>query len=750
MSGNARDSAAIWHRIDPLLDAALDLDTDERQRFVEQSCAGDAALLARLQTLLRAASSAGAFLELPATKMAAGLVEEIGRATPPAERCPPLDRVGAYRLINEIGRGGMGAVYVAERADEQYRQRVAVKLVRPGGAVPGLNARFRTERQILASLEHPNIARLHDGGMTADGTPYLVMEYIDGRRLDVYCAEEHLSITDRLKLFEAVCAAVQFAHQNLVVHRDLKPGNVLVTADGTVKLLDFGIARLLDADAAERSLPPTESRLMTPTYASPEQIRGGAITVSSDIYSLGVILYELLTGRTPFAREGRTPHELAQAILEEEPPLPSSVVPKASARRLRGDLDCIVASALRTGPREGYASAAALADDIRRYLDGRPVRARGATPLYRMRRLVRRHRLATIAASIALASLLLGLTAAVGQARRADRERDAARRETARAEQVAAFLASVFHLADPNVALGETVTIAAALDSAAIWLDRDLATAPETRADIAWTLGAIFGALGRSDTHRRLMDSVLVIQEREFGPHDPRLGRTLTALAEAMRGQGQLAASEPLLRRALSLQRSDLRTAPRQIDHTLNMLALSLRDQGRLAEAELLLEQALEISRRDAAVHPIGLHRTLTNLAHVLLAQRRFAEAEQLYRDVLSRRLAYWGPQHPEVANALINLGSALGWQSDFDEAQRIFTDGLAMRRQTQGHEHAEVGIDLAGLAGIYHRHGHVDRAAATYQDALVIQRATLGDQHPITRATAGSLEAVLRALGNR
>ncbi len=658
--------------------------------------------------------------------------------------------IGPWRLISEAGHGGMGAVYLAERVDGQFEQRVALKLVRnPLALDDHLLRRFREERRILAGLEHPNIARLLDGGVTAEGAPWFAMEYVAGRPITEYARLHHLSIAARIRLMLAACEAVQYAHQKLVVHRDLKPSNLLVTEGGQVKLLDFGIARLLADDADDDAAnPPTDTRLMTLTYASPEQVRGDAITVASDIYSLGVILFELLTGQTPHSRNGRTAYEVAQSIVEDEAPLPSSIGPSIDGRWLRGDLDSIVLTALRKDARLGYPSVAALSDDLRRYLDGRPVLARGTAPLYRVRRLLRRHRLAVTAGSIAVTSLFFGLTVSVAQARRADLERDAARREADRAEQVAAFLANIFHLANPNVALGDTITIATALDSAAKWLDRDLASAPGARADVAWTLGGIFGALGRSDAHRRLMDTVLAIQEREYGPTDPRLGVTLTALAEAMRGEGQLAGSEPLLRRALALQRGAAGVLPRQIGHTLNMLALSLRDQGRLDEAEALLTEALVISRGEAALHPNDLHRTLTNLAHVLLAQGRFNEAERLYREVLVRRRDLWGAAHPEVANALINLASVLGWQRRFDEAEPLFIEGLDMRRRLQGDSHSEVGVDLAGFAAMYRRSGSLERAAVTYAEAHAIQRMTLGEEHPITRATADSLASVLREAG--
>jgi len=736
--------AERWRRLSILLDGALALDSEARSAYLEAECGNDVALLAEARHMLDECDRAAGFLEKPASEFAAPFVLALEAGLAPT----PGTHIGPWRLIGEAGRGGMGTVYLAERADDQYHKQVALKVVRgPLALDDHLVRRFREERQILAALDHPNIARLLDGGVTADGLPWFAMEFVAGLPIDRHAREHALPLESRLRLFLAVCDAVQYAHQNLVVHRDLKPSNLLVTAEGQVKLLDFGVARLLpSAEPSESASTLTGSRLLTPAYASPEQIRGEPIAVASDVYSLGVILYELLTGRTPHRAEGRPPHLLALDILENEPVPPSAVVDGTAGRRLRGDLDLIVAAALRKEPARRYQSVDAFADDIRRHLSGRPVTARGTSPAYRLRTFVWRHRTGALAVALVFLALVTGLGAALSQARKADRERNAARLETERAEQVAIFLANILHLADPNVVMGATITISAALDSAAAWLHRDLTGNPAARADIALVLSRIFGAMGRSSVHRELVDSALAIQERLYGPDDPRLGRTLTSLAEAMRGEGQLAASEPILRRALAVLRRDSTTPDRDIDHALNMLALSLRNQGRLAEGERILHEAEVISRRNARDHPVGLHRTLTNLAHLLMAEEKAAEAEPLYREVLALRRSYWGESHPEVANALINLGAAVGRQRRFAEGEGFFLEGLEMRRRLQGAQHSEVGIDLAGLAALYHLQGDLVRAATTYAEALAHQRRTLGAGHPITVATGEALEDVRRA----
>lgn len=458
-----------WNRIDSLLQAAFDLPQSERAAFLDRACAGDDEMRREIVSLLNAEDRAGSFLNQSPIKRG---TEEVSPATGA--------RIGAYRIVREIGRGGMGAVYLAERADQQFAQRVAIKLIKRGMDTEEIINRFRYERQILASLNHPNIARLFDGGATEDGLPYFVMEYIEGEPLPDYCDRRKLGVADRLKLFLQVCAAVQHAHNNLIIHRDLKPGNIIVTEEGgreAPKLLDFGIAKLLDSEQAGISTV-TGLRPMTPEYASPEQARGASVTTASDVYSLGVVLYELLTGRRPYRLSNLTPDELARVICEQEPEKPSSAIKRATEensagdarqgqveklrRRLGGDLDNIVLMALRKEPERRYQSPAQLAEDIERHLDGETVSARPSTFGYRSGKFIRRHKAGVAAGALVVAALLAGIIATTWQARvaraaqaraenalatadaqrlRAEREqaeataqRDRAEREQARAE----------------------------------------------------------------------------------------------------------------------------------------------------------------------------------------------------------------------------------------------------------------------------------------------------------------------------
>jgi tetratricopeptide (TPR) repeat protein len=399
-----------WARVKAILGEALDLAPGERAAYLDTACAGDGALRTEVESLLTAGGEEWGFFDSP---------PEVRLPDPEAPGLPSRvgERVGAYELLSELGRGGMGMVYLARRADDQFQKKVAVKLIRPGMASELALERFRSERQISASLEHPNIARLLDGGTTSNGEPYFVLEYVEGEPLIEYCDRRRLPVDARLGLFGEVCAAVQYAHQNLVVHRDIKPGNVLVTADGVPKLLDFGIAKLLNPDGAP---VPAETgtlfRMLTPDYASPEQIRGERITTASDVYALGVVLYELLAGRKPYHVTGSQPGELVRVVCDRDPEKPSVA---GKSRELRGDLDAIVLKAMRKEPERRYASVGELAADLKRHRTGKPVLARRGTFSYRAGKFARRHRVILTAAAVIAVALAGGVVATLREAHRA-------------------------------------------------------------------------------------------------------------------------------------------------------------------------------------------------------------------------------------------------------------------------------------------------------------------------------------------
>jgi tetratricopeptide (TPR) repeat protein/tRNA A-37 threonylcarbamoyl transferase component Bud32 len=424
-----------FRRCEELFHAAIALGEGEREPFLESACEGDRSLRVEVERLLAAHARADALIDTPAA------------AHWPAEAVSwEGHRIGPYRVVRELGRGGMGAVYLAERADGQYEQRVALKLIKRGMDTEQVLDRFRAERQILASLDHPNIARLLDGGSTEQGTPFFAMEYIEGDPIDAYADRKQLSVEERVQLFLQVCGAVAYAHQHLVIHRDIKPLNVLVTADGTPKLLDFGIAKVLHPDADEATSTVTGMRLLTPEYASPEQVDGRHATTVSDVYSLGVVLYELLTGRSPYRPKSRTPIDVVEAVRTTDPERPSAASSTGKLRkRLRGDLDTILLTALRKEPDRRYQSVDQLATDLRRHLDGRPVRARPDTFGYRAGKFVRRNRVAVAAGTLVALAMVAGTVATAYQARQARAAQARAERRFADVRKLANALLFDYH-----------------------------------------------------------------------------------------------------------------------------------------------------------------------------------------------------------------------------------------------------------------------------------------------------------------
>ena len=518
-----------WQQVKALFEAAQKRDPAMRDAFLNKRCAGDPDLLEEVRSLLQAHEAEGP-VERAMDRMNTSLHQ---RPSGSFEGW----RIGPYKLVDELGHGGMGRVFLAERADGQFDQEVALKLLSIAFPAPEATERFLAERQILATLRHPHIARLLDGGVTEGGQPYFVMERIEGRRIDTYCDAHQLSVRERLRLVLDVCDAVQYAHQKLVVHRDLKPANILVTEEGQVKLLDFGIAKLLDPEAMRIQTDPatrTGQHPMTPDYASPEQVRGADVTTASDVYQLGIVLYELLTGRRPYSVEDQTPSEVERIICEEEPAPPSAAVnrpddvsrtgssPAELRKTLRGDLDTIVMKALRKEPDRRYDSAEQLAGDLRRFLGGHPVSAHPDRWTYRAGKFVRRHR-GGVAAAAVIVLLLIGYGVTITwHSQRTQAALDRAQREAQQSEQVTDFLVGLFERAEPYQAagpaarLGDTLTTRELLDQGAARARRELSDQPEVQATMMHTLGRIYRQRGHHDEAASLLDDALAVLDGRY------------------------------------------------------------------------------------------------------------------------------------------------------------------------------------------------------------------------------------------
>ncbi|HEV2845067.1 MAG TPA: serine/threonine-protein kinase, partial [Thermoanaerobaculia bacterium] len=718
-----------WRQVKAVLDGALEREPERRVAFLAAACGDDSELRDEVESLLEMEAGSEKFLEEPL----------FGRSGEGAEGLAEGQRVGPYRVIREIGRGGMGAVYLAARADEEYEKRVALKLVALGTAAE-IVRRFRSERQILARLDHPNIARLLDGGTTEDGRPYFVMEYVEGRPIDAVCAG--LPVEERLGLFREVCAAVHFAHQNLVVHRDLKPGNVLVTPEGAPKLLDFGIAKILDPQRTDPSLSELGLRPMTLLYASPEQVRGEAITTASDVYSLGVLLHVLLAGRPPYRAAAEDRRGLERAILAGETLRSSEAVEgREEARRLAGDLDTIVVRALDLDPGRRYASAEQLATDVQRHLDGLPVLARKDTPGYRWGKFVRRHKAGVVAAAAGLL-LVLGFSVTVTVLlQRAERERD-------RAETVSEFLEDLFTNPDPSLSRGETVTAREVLDEGRKRIAGDLEAEPETRAALMETMGRVYRRLDLPEPARELLEEALRVRRDVLGQDGLEVADTLQNLAVTLREMDRNQEAEPLLREALEIRRRHGATATPEYARGLNDTAGLLQARGELKEAEALYEEVLALKRRLLGPEHEDVVTGLNNLAAARRDRGDLAGAEALFREILALRRKLFGSEpHPDVAVSLNNLASTLEDRGELAKAEKLYREALAMRRKLYGDRSRAAAQGLNNLALTLLAQGRPGEAEPLAREALAIADELIPES-PTRGIFLRNLAAVLVAQG--
>lgn len=757
----AATSSEDWRRIEQALDGVLDLPAQEWPAALERLRRADPELH-RIVARLLDGRGAG-LLDGLAVEYAAPLFATV--AEPATD--PWIGRkVGPFRVVREAGKGGMGTVYLAEREEEQFRQRVALKLMRGGGDTEDLARRFRDERQILAGLDHPLISRIVDGSVTDSGVPWLAMEYVDGVPIDRYCDENRLGVPDRIRLFCRVCEVVQFAHRHLVVHRDLKPNNILVTAEGDPRLLDFGIAKLLtDTDQPEWTGPQT--RLLTPGYASPEQVRGERVSTVSDVYSLGVLLYRLLTRSHPYPAARFPPLDRARAILDADPQRPSDAAlgawegaaaessreafgasPEQLRRYLRGDLDTIVLKAMARDPSRRYASAHELAEDLRRHLDGQPVVARPPALAYRARKFAGRHR-AALATSALLFLLLAGAATVTGvQASRIRAQAVHLAYERDRAEQASAFLVDLFASSDPYRAGATGVISPVALATATGRLDQELAGHPELLARMLTVLGRAYWGIGNYPEARRLLESAVAVQRDLLGDGDLAVAGAMNLLGLVLRQQGDYAAAEALYREVLDVRRRHLGAEDPEVARSMAGLALTLRAQDRHAEAEDLLRQVLEIDRGRAGIDPVGLAGTLNSLGHVVRENGDPRVAEALYREALDLRRVVHDAQHPDVGHSLANVAIALRDQGDYTAAEPFFHEALDLLRRTLGDDHPDIGGTLGALALLHWRRGEAERAEVLYRDALAREQRTLGSGHPRVATTLVGLGNVMLARG--
>ena len=735
----------LWLRARDILESLLDLPVEQRHGELLASTAGEDGLQEEVLSLLRAHEQSHDFLEEPFAR----LVDRDD--LPPTESFSqdPPSSLGHYKILRLLGQGGMGRVYLAARADDEYRDRVAIKILRSDVANEELTRRFRDERQILANLTHPNIARLLDGGSTQDGRPYLVMEYVEGEPIDRYCAENQLSVEERLRLMRKVCGAVHAAHQRRIVHRDLKPGNILVDRDGEPKLLDFGIAKLLRSEDWSSTLAATAPNLapMTLEYSSPEQLRNQQVTTASDVYSLGVVLYELLTGRRPFRLADQTLERFLTAVCEREPPAPSAVIleeaegeqPRQLRRQLAGDLDNIVSMALSKDPQRRYSSATELARDLERHSEGLPVTARAATLSYRSGKFLRRHRWAvTAAAAVALAFIAFTVTLFFQQRQTL--------REKSRAQEVTSFLTNLFKSADPDRARGESFTVREGLDLGTREVEERLEDDSWLKAELRGVVGQVYRNLGLYDEAWPLAEGAYELNLELHGEASTNTEISRQLLGDLEHDLGNYEASERRYRDSLEALGSS--GDPVRIETGLAGLARALRFQAQQAEAEEIRRQALDLARELHGEEHERVASNLYELAGLLREREAWEEAQLSYLRALEIYRGLYGDRHPEPARVVIALGLLEEEQGSYETAEARYREADSLRREIYGDRHPVVAQSTYLLANISRLLGQLDEAESLCRETLDVRHEVYGESHPQVAHSLSLLGLIAKGRG--
>jgi serine/threonine protein kinase len=784
-----------WEKIKEIVGAALEREPSQRAAFLDQVCPSGGDMRAEVESLLSAHAEAG------------GLSD--GALTVDAETASVAQSLGPYRLIQKLGQGGMGQVWLAEQT-VPVRRMVALKLIKGGMYDETALRRFQSERQSLAIMDHPAIAKVFDAGATPDGQPYFAMEYVPGVTITEYCDRKKLKIRERLELFIRACEGVQHAHQKAIVHRDLKPANILVVeVDGQPmpRIIDFGLAKSVTPYLSGESLnTQTGGFVGTPGYMSPEQVDPTITDVDTraDVYSLGVILYELLTGFLPFDTSGwgrLRLEEVLRQLREDDPPRPSTKVSSArdtsvssaEARgmepgqlisALRGDLDWIAMKALDKDRNRRYGTPSEVTADIRRYLNNEPIVARPASARYRLRKYVRRHR---VAVGVAAGFLIVLIGFAVNQSiqlRRITRERD-------RANRITEFMTSMFKVSQPSQSRGNTITAREILDKASADIETGLAKDPELQAELTDVMGNVYTSLGLYPKGGALLQRAVETKKRVLGPNSPKTLLSMSNLAwnlqrqghydeseklgrKALEGQmrllgpddkdslrtasdlswtfyelGKYAESEKLLTQTLESERRVLGPSDKQTLISMSTLAWTIAEEGRYPEAERMESEAVDVARHSLSPDDAELQVAMNNLAGIYQWEGRYADSEKLNREVLELSKHSRGLEHPDTLLGMNNLANVLAYENKFDEAIKLQEETLEIQRRVLGPEHRDTLITMNGLGNTLAGAGRFDEAEKLLRQTLDIQTRLYGPDNPRTADTIYNIAAVAAKRGN-
>ena len=740
-----------WSRIQELFDRALRLTADNRHAFLSDSCADDEELRDYVLRLLQSDSSIDATIDRT-------IVETMSQAFSDDEAEAEKIRgemLGPYRIGRILGSGGMGMVYLAERADEQFEQLVAIKLGRHRLVDPQTEQRLRHERQILADLDHPNIARLFDGGTTKEGVPYLVMEFIDGVRIDEYCDSHQLSVQERLQLFQTVCSAVHYAHQNLIIHRDIKAPNILVTDDGTPKLLDFGIAKLTDTTgAATKGLTREGAVIMTLANATPEQVLGRNVTTATDVYTLGLLLHHLLSGFRAYEVDDLTPSELARIICYQKVTKPSSRIAQERRaakgsqrldagsgldeisagritsldrlqRRLRGDLDMIVLNALRKEPERRYHSVSALADDINLHLKSMPIIARADSWRYRSGKFMRRHYVA-VTASLLVVAMLASFTLLLSvQNRQIARERDTAR-------EVSKFLEDIFMAQDPAQARGTRITADEILAAGADRIRSDLGGRPDIQSALMGTIGRVYYNLGEYQPSVEMLEKALELRQETDGVDQANVAIAMNDLAETLIRRAEYDRSLDLLTQALRINKRVGREATPQLARNRFDLAEVYLATGNIDAAETSANASIDLYATLGDRYGIQYAEAKSALARILQVRGDLGRTETLLLEAIEIVTNTEGPNHPFLAYYLQNLGVLQRSKGDLEAAEKTLYEAVDTTRRILGEKHSLLAATLTDQGVVLHMKNNYADAEDVMREALSLQIEISGTDHPL------------------
>jgi serine/threonine protein kinase/tetratricopeptide (TPR) repeat protein len=737
-------TAAWWDRVTEVFTQALDLEPGKRRAFLRSTLAAEPDALAEAEALLAAHMSDGS-LDMLAARLAGDVDAAVAAPGDPAAR----GHIGRYQIRGLLGSGGMGIVYLAEYDAGGFSQRVAVKVLRAGGA-GALVPRFLEERRILASLNHGGIPRFIDGGVSEGGAPYFAMEFIEGTAIDRYCDAARASLRRRLALFASVCDTIHYAHQHLVVHRDLKPSNILVTNTGEVKVLDFGIAKLL-AGLGTTEITRTGQRWMTPEYASPEQLRGEPITTSVDVYTLGVLLYELVTGRRAHVAPDRV--ALERRIVEDDPPRPSEVITAEAAaargtnaqrlkRAVQDDVDTIILKALHKDPAHRYITAAEFGDDIRRFLAGLPVRARPDTTMYRTRKFIQRNRRLVVVGVIAAVSVLGATAQSIVSERRQRESARLAALERDKAEQVSRFVVGLFAGVNPLRPAGSEVTAREMLDSGAVRVKSELANQPAVQGSLLAVLASSYEGLGKIDEARNANDEAIKVLRMAPVVDSVTLAAALVTRARMFTIHRQRDSAKAAAQQAIALLRALARRPESQVGGELSVLADAFQVAGDVDSADVYAARA--VARARAGTDLGQLASALSHEAALAAHRGHNVRAESLLVEIVSLRRRELPPAHPEIALALGGLGNLRAAMGKLPEARADLQATAGLLGRSLGKQHVYYASTVADLARVLERQGELEHADRWYREAIESRRAIFGDTS-VTIARVKGMQASVR-----